>query len=221
MRLMQYLLAFVVLASWILFPWLVLVPDVHISPVTKGLIDIIVDGLHRYGSPPVSDLLNLARAATELTPLEVLSLGLASPTLRAAVVLPLLLCGSVILLQSIGVLIRSRKVITISLWVCAVGAGLTLIVLVASIPQIEHLGLAGDYLAELGLALIGLRLAWGYWVSLATIAVLGFLGLSNVLRSSASANEFADQRSVWPEAPRDAEAQTIGGAKRPIPPGRR
>jgi hypothetical protein len=171
MRVALALLALVVILSFFLAPWVAITPTDFLPDTIQRVLAIADSGLRKLAPAPVPGLLELLETVTVFPPFRMLLTGFLNPWMWIVLLAPLVAAGITLLLALLSWALHSEVMFRWGGWVGACGGGLAATLLIVSLPVIEHLGLGGIYLARLGLALAGLHLAWGYWLTL--VAVLG------------------------------------------------
>lgn len=171
MRVALAVLALVVILNMLLVPWVAITPTDFLPDTVQQVLEVADMGLRRLAPAPVPGLLELLETVTILTPFRMLATGFLNPWMWVVILLPVLAAVITLLLAFLGWVFRSEFLFRWSSWAGACGGGLAAVLLIVSLPMIEHLGLGDIYLARLGLALAGLHLIWGYWITL--VSVLG------------------------------------------------
>jgi len=175
-------LSLLIILALFVTPWLVIAPHTYLPSAVQTALDLLQRAITTLAPAPIPRLFQTFDALASITALKLLALGFLNPWLWAVILLPLVVAALVLFGSLIGVFLDSDGLHAAIDWLAVVGGGLAAIFLVVSLPQIEHLGLGGSYLARLALSLIGLQLSWGYWATLAGLLLLvgvGVYGLAN------------------------------------------
>lgn len=177
MRVAMTVLAVVVILSLFFAPWVAVTPTDFLPDAIQQVLDIADAGLRRLAPAPIPGLLELAESVTILSPFRLLVTGFLNPWMWIVILLPLLVAMVTLALLLLGWAFGFEAARRWSAWAAACGAGLAMLLLVISLPTIEHLGFGGVYLARLGLALAGIHLVWGYWLTLVALLGLAIVGV--------------------------------------------
>lgn len=177
MRLALAVLALIVVLSLFLAPWVAITPTDFLPDKIQQVLGVADVGLRKLAPAPVPGLLELLETVTILSPLKLLLTGFLNPWMWIVILAPFLVAVAAFLPAILSWALGSSSLLRFSGWVATCGGGLAATLLVVSLPAIEHLGLGGIYLARLGLALAGLHLAWGYWLTLAAVVGLTAVGV--------------------------------------------
>jgi len=171
MRAVMIGFALIVILSLIVAPWVAITPTDFLPDMIQQVLDIADAGLRRLAPAPIPDLLALLETITSLSPLKMLLTGFLNPWMWIVILAPFLVAAVTLLMLLPGWALGSEALLHWSACVAACGGSASTTLLIVGMPAIEYLGLDGVYLARLGLALAGIHLTWGYWLTL--VAVLG------------------------------------------------
>lgn len=167
-------------------PWLTVAPHTYLPTSVQTTLGLLQRAMTTLAPAPIPRLFQTFDALASVTALKLLALGFLNPWLWVVILLPLVVSAVVLLGSLIGIFLDSDGLHAAIDWLAVAGGGLAAIFLVVSLPQIEHLGLGGSYLARVALSLIGLQLSWGYWATLAGLLLLAGAGVYGLANRNAS-----------------------------------
>lgn len=177
MKAIMLALVLIALVSAVLLPWLTTGSAALPAWMQQG-VGLVVPLLERFAPQPIPDAMASLEAQSRLSALDVLRLDFISWRLWVIILLPVgaALIGMLALVLS---LLRQDELAQLAYWATAIAAAIAAVLMVIGMPLLMRLSLPRDMAANLLIAVFDLRLAWGFWVTLA--ATLGLAVVSALI----------------------------------------
>lgn len=173
--------ALLVLLSLWLPPWLVVEP-IALPGLLQTAANTLLTAVRTLAPAPVPQIVQWLQQVSAPSAWNLLSFSFLSAWVRVAIILPLAAAGIELLLAAISLVGQSNGFQQAAGWIGLIGGGLAALLLVFNIPTIQRLGLGVDSIGGILASLLGVRLAWGFWATLATLLLLiaaGFVALND------------------------------------------
>jgi len=192
-----------ILLGFCAFPWLEIAPMSDIDQSIKQSLSALLDLVQKAGPLDLRFALTVLRELTALPGWKLVFLNIGDPLYHALVLCPTLLAVFALFgaMVSLGERWhRARGVITYTQLISSI---VLFAFLVLNIPHIERVGLSSGYLTGIVLAVLGIRLGWGFWVTLGGVSILGVasalqIGLPEGPESPATENTSSSYLSIEP-----------------------
>lgn len=170
-----------VLLSLLIPPWLVVEP-VTLPGILQGVVSTLLNTARTLAPAPVPQIVDWLQAAIAPSARDLLSFSFVGAWVRWLITLALIVTGLGFLLAIASLFVASDFVRLLAGWTGAGGGGLLLLLLLLCAPSLQRLGLGVGSLGGLLASVLGVHLAWGFWVTTLGLALMTGAGFA-VLRS--------------------------------------